>query len=163
MSDLAIREALLALEDKEGRLSAERVVAAAKKRSSPLHGCFNWDDTEAARQYRLDQARTLIRTIKIEVRTEHTTVRTVAYVRDPELAPRVQGYRALARVQRDADVSREVVAAEFVRAASHLKRARDLASVLATKQEIEDLLERLGILQDHFERPDPDGPPAHPH
>ena len=44
-----------------GILRAEDVVTAARKPASPLHGCFQWDNTEAARQYRLWQARELIR------------------------------------------------------------------------------------------------------
>ena len=42
------------------RLLAKDVVEAAKPKSSPLHSKFCWDDTEAARKYRLDQARDLI-------------------------------------------------------------------------------------------------------
>jgi len=46
----------------EGRLHAEEVVKAARSQNSPLHDKFMWDDTEAAHQYRLEQARHLIRT-----------------------------------------------------------------------------------------------------
>lgn len=45
----------------DGRLHAEEVVKAARPQNSPLHGKFTWDDTEAAHQYRLEQARHLIR------------------------------------------------------------------------------------------------------
>ena len=44
-----------------GILRAEAVVAAARNKNSPLHPKFEWDDSEAAEQYRLWQARTLIR------------------------------------------------------------------------------------------------------
>ena len=45
-----------------GMLNPEKVIAYAKKRkTSALHERFNWDDTEAAHQYRLDQARKIIR------------------------------------------------------------------------------------------------------
>lgn len=46
-------------------LTPEQVVADAKRQSSPLHEFFQWSDTEAARQYRLDQARYLLRAIKV--------------------------------------------------------------------------------------------------
>lgn len=55
-----IKAELKALATKEG-LSPENVVAwAAKHKQSALHGCFEWDDSEAAAKYRLWQARMII-------------------------------------------------------------------------------------------------------
>lgn len=48
------------LEDGGDIVTAEQVVAHAEDEDSPLHKYFQWDDTEAARQYRLFQARQLI-------------------------------------------------------------------------------------------------------
>lgn len=48
-----------------GVVSAESVVEAAKSPDSPLHAGFEWDDTEAAKLHRLNQARTLIRAVVI--------------------------------------------------------------------------------------------------
>ena len=47
----------------EGRLATESVVAAAKKKSSPLHGAFTWDVDKAAKEYQLHEARFLIRAV----------------------------------------------------------------------------------------------------
>jgi hypothetical protein len=44
-----------------GELKAADVVDAARPETSPLHDSFEWDDSEAAEQYRLWQARQLIR------------------------------------------------------------------------------------------------------
>lgn len=44
-----------------GVLRPSDVVTAARPKSSPLHGRFTWDDSEAAEQYRLLQARQIIR------------------------------------------------------------------------------------------------------
>lgn len=49
------------------KLTAEIVLDEAKKRYSPLHAYFTWDNDEAAGQWRLHQARNLIRSIEIEV------------------------------------------------------------------------------------------------
>ena len=46
----------------DGLLKPEDVVESARPINSPLHTRFTWDDTEAANQYRLQQARQLIRT-----------------------------------------------------------------------------------------------------
>lgn len=58
----AVKEALIAIKRANGNdlLVAEEVVEVARDESSPLHQCFTWDDTEAAKQYRLVQARRLI-------------------------------------------------------------------------------------------------------
>jgi len=50
-----------------GVLKAEDVVAAAWSESSPLHSHFEWDDTRAAQEYRVWQARQLIRYVVIMV------------------------------------------------------------------------------------------------
>ena len=44
-----------------GLLQPEAVVEKARPVTSPLHSKFTWDDSEAAHQYRLWQARQLIR------------------------------------------------------------------------------------------------------
>lgn len=48
-----------------GGLTPEAVVLTARNPDNPLHNAFEWDDSEAARQHRLYQARTLIRAVVI--------------------------------------------------------------------------------------------------
>lgn len=55
-----VGERLALIEEQNGALRAEDVVADAKSNNSPLHRYFEWDDTEAARAHRLWQARSLI-------------------------------------------------------------------------------------------------------
>ncbi|KAJ3056582.1 hypothetical protein HK102_011174, partial [Quaeritorhiza haematococci] len=52
--------------DFEG-LTAEDVVEEARSERSPLHPLFTWDDTEAAEQWRREQARCVIRCLRIVV------------------------------------------------------------------------------------------------
>lgn len=59
----------------DGLLKARDVVELAKNEASPLHEYFTWDDTEAARKWRLEEAKLLIRSytvyneeLKIDVR-----------------------------------------------------------------------------------------------
>jgi len=49
----------------DGVVEPETVVAEAADPESPLHAGFVWDDTEAARLHRLQQARSLIRSVII--------------------------------------------------------------------------------------------------
>ena len=62
----ACGEALDALIEKHGQqMPAEVVVAEATQRSSPLHDAFPWDDKKAAREFRLEVARRLLRSYKV--------------------------------------------------------------------------------------------------
>lgn len=53
--------------EKEDGLSAENIVERAKDKSNPLHNFFEWDNTEAAYQYRLQQGRVLINQVRVVV------------------------------------------------------------------------------------------------
>lgn len=57
--------ALEVIREKKGNIEPEYVVAAAKSRRHVLHKCFEWRDDEAAKQFRLGQARTLIRSVRV--------------------------------------------------------------------------------------------------
>lgn len=48
-----------------GKLSKEMIVEIAKDPSSPLHKAFEWNDTKAAEEYRLQQAGYMIRSIAV--------------------------------------------------------------------------------------------------
>lgn len=63
-------EALQALQDRYGQLSPELVVQAAHPARSPLHHYFEWNEHQAAAQYRMVQARQLIRSIQVVIRPE---------------------------------------------------------------------------------------------
>ena len=62
-----VEGALRDLYKRHGRLDPVDVVEAARDPRSVLHNRFEWNDTEAAAKWRLEQARNLIRSVKIEV------------------------------------------------------------------------------------------------
>lgn len=85
-----------------GILQPCAVVEAARPADSILHERFEWDDTEAAEQYRLWQARQLIRcSVVIEPRTETTVRAFVSLTADREADG--GGYRETVRVMARAD------------------------------------------------------------
>jgi hypothetical protein len=55
----------------DGILTAETVIEAAKPSDSPLHSWFTWDDTEAAHQWRLHQARMMLRVVVQMLPSKH--------------------------------------------------------------------------------------------
>lgn len=76
----------------KGELTPEDVLADAQHDNSPLHSFFEWDDSEAARQHRLNQARGLIRAVvAIYVSDDKPAIRQKAYVHIAE--PGANHYR----------------------------------------------------------------------
>lgn len=57
------------LQQKHGNVTADLVVREARKKNSPLHNGFEWDDTEAALEYRLHQARKIINAVVVTMET----------------------------------------------------------------------------------------------
>lgn len=70
---MSAREALVALVERDGRITPASVLDEARDEASPLHPHFEWDDSEAAEQYRLVQARGLIRRYKVTVEVKPDT------------------------------------------------------------------------------------------
>ena len=48
-----------------GKLTPEKVVTSARKKNSPLHSLFEWNDSVAGEKYRQEQARCVIRNIRV--------------------------------------------------------------------------------------------------
>jgi hypothetical protein len=144
--------ALHALEDRQGRITPDGLVSAAQRATHPWHDDFEWDDHKAGHQYRVDQARHIIRTWAApHVTVENVERRSVMYVRDPRQAAGEQGYVSIARVRTDDDLRREVLVAEFSRAASALQRAYDVADLLNARSEVADLIQKVNLLRERSE------------
>lgn len=56
-------------------LTPRNVVAEAKKKSSPLHKFFDWDDRSAASKYRILRARYIINSYRLVLTTTESPVR----------------------------------------------------------------------------------------
>jgi len=88
-----------------GVLTPEAVVAAAADPASPLHERFVWDDTEAARRYRVLQAAALIRAVVTVIpREDAEPVRVRAFVSlstDRKTPDTVGTYRPITHVLAD--------------------------------------------------------------
>lgn len=130
-----------------GILTPDAVLKDAKTESSPLHSQFNWNDGEAAHQYRLEQARTLIRTVKVEVVTSSNRVAAPFYIRHPRVETGQQGYGTVAEMKSDKSVAADALSYEFGRAIASLERAVAVAEALGLGHRVSDLLERAREIQ----------------
>lgn len=63
-----LRDHLLAVRESRGSLTPAIVVEEASEPDHPLHSRFQWDDASAAHAFRLEQARSLIRSARIVYR-----------------------------------------------------------------------------------------------
>jgi hypothetical protein len=154
--------------DRQGRVSRQQVVAAARDPTSHLHSKMTWDNDAAAEAFRLVEAGRLIRLVPIERITHRREFRlsiefkrTPAFVKDPESSPGSGGgYRSTPHLAADADenLKREIIVAEFARTASALRRARTLAKFFDLEDEIDGLIAEVVGLRSRFDENDEDGP-----
>lgn len=93
---------------KNGMLLIDDVLEEARDESSILHKHFEWDDSEAADQYRRQQARALIQKCRIQlVETEPVSIR--AFVSLPTDRGAGGGYRLTSEVVSDAGMKEELL------------------------------------------------------
>lgn len=83
-----------------GVLKVDDVLQEAKDKDSVLHRHFEWDDTEAAEQYRRQQARALIQRCRIQL-VESSPVKIRAFVSLPTDRENGGGYRLTSEVMSD--------------------------------------------------------------
>lgn len=134
----AIREELESLVV-DGSLEPQRVVDAARNPNSSMHGQFNWDDTEAAHQYRISQARALIKRVKVNViRGDDTVVRVSSYIRSASGA----GYESTQQV---AVNHADRVTVMLIALASCVTMLRNLAA-----PEVDDIIDQIQELRQHL-------------
>lgn len=115
-----------------GVLKPEDVVEAAQDPKSPLHDRFCWDDTKAAYEYRLWQARTLIRITVTVVDDSNKTPDRVWVSLKADRAQEKGGYRKLVTVLSDARLREELLEealAEMVYFQEKYQRLHELADV----------------------------------
>lgn len=137
-----------------GRLTPEMVLTDAKRKDSPLHAYFEWNNAKAAHQWRLEQARTLIRSVTYTFNVEDRRVTSVAYVRDPTRPAREQGYIAVDRVRTESDMTRDILIREFTNIGGALQRVKALGLAFELEQEVEKFTRNVEITLAQIKNPD---------
>ena len=111
-----------------GTITPQIVVEAARKEKSVLRSYFDWNDTTAAFQYRLEQARKLIRTwVCILPQKPQRPMRVMVSLSEDRGE---DGYRRLADVMGDVEL-REKLLIEAKRDMSYFRRKYAMLSELA--------------------------------
>jgi hypothetical protein len=133
----AIKKELEIIREKNGGiLTPDAVVKFAKNKKSVLHGEFVWDNDEAANKYRLTQAMLIIRTIKVEIRPNPGSDRTVsirAYVSLPSDRGSEGVYRPIIEVMSDKEQRIEFIQLVQSELAAFQKKLQAVSEVAAKK------------------------------
>jgi hypothetical protein len=147
---------LQAVEKRHGLLTADFLIADATNPRHPWHNRFTWDDTSAARKWRVHEARELIRAVRYQVVEDEQIYRSSAYVRDPAAEASSQGYAPVARLRGESERARDVLLTEFSRVAAALRRARDVSGTLGLNAEVDNVIitiEGLSGIVSHMRSP----------
>ena len=131
--------------ENDGLLKPETVVDEAKPVSSPLHPKFEWRNTVAAHQYRIWQARKLIRvSVEVWAGTEDPVNVFVSLTPDRETRGNDDGdigggYRVMTQVLSDKEMRQQMLAdalAELACFEEKYRRLKELAAVFAAIKKV---------------------------
>lgn len=115
-----------------GHLTPKAVVEAARNARSPLHKLFEWDDAKAADSWRLEQAREIVRVVRV-AEDDEEPMRAFLSISDKEGV----SYRTAADVRNSADLQLAV-----------LRQAeRDLEAFERRYRDLKDLCEEVSSVR----------------
>ena len=122
--------------ERAGSINPEHLIEYAERhKDSELYKCFEWDDNEAARKYRLKQAITIISSISLEIKEEPKEVQKIYFsVNDSETKEKV--YKNISEIiENDNEYSQILDKAkkEFI-------RCKEKYESLLEKEDLKDVL-----------------------
>lgn len=130
MTDDPKLEELLAIRDENGLITPEAVLARATDPASALHGSFEWNDREAANQYRLEQARALVRSYKVKIPELNVEIRRFTSIETSN----GRGYDETTRVLENDFLRRQLLdrlTAELKAIESRYAKVSDAAAIIS--------------------------------
>jgi len=148
-------QALRALYEKYGAIKPKHVVEGAKPADAVLHDEFEWDDAEAAKQHREDQARLLLRAAVVVYRRPDQTltqpvrafVKLVPNTDDPTLddvskdAVQPHVYLPIRKVMDEPDLRERHKRQAFHELSAWRQRYRDISEFAAIFEQVDRLAE----------------------
>jgi hypothetical protein len=139
-----VGEALMEIHERKGQLVAPDVVQEASDHKHPLHPRFEWNDETAGHQWRLEQARHLIRSvvlIETESHGEMAPVRAFAKITTENRS----SYEPIMKVMSDSQLRAKVlteVKEEIRGLRDKLESLNGVAKVLGALQRVEKVVDR---------------------
>jgi hypothetical protein len=129
----------------DNRLRPEDVLNEARKRNHPLHRHFIWDNDKAAELYRIDQARALIRSVKIIAAEEVNQAAGRAY---HSIQDNGRSYRSASEIKSSVSLQLSLYLAALRDLKAWEKRYRSIAHICelvgVAREELEQTITRMG-------------------
>lgn len=146
---VAAHEAIETIRNKNGGVAEpEHIVKAAKAKSSPLHAAFDWDDSVAANEWRLNQARSMLRSIQIVSDKPAEQPRRVFEVKRlpaTENKPARNVYSRLEDIMADPEARAELLARALRELLSFRQRYRQLQELAVVMRSVDEVLENVEV------------------
>ena len=116
------------IEEIGNSVTAEAVVDKARRKKGELHSCFEWDDSVAAEEYRLNQAREILRSLVIAVvpsdpSEESIVIRAYEHVDLGEQSDPRRAYVPTKKALNNPELRKQVIARLY----SSISEAKELA------------------------------------
>ena len=121
-----IKAELKVIEKKKGLLNPHDVVKFAENPKTALHSCFTWDDGIAAEQWRLHEARNLIRVIVEVIPNENNEIIYRAFISLPKDRHNEGGYRSIGSVLSNEELRKQLLNQAMLEMKSFKKKYQDL-------------------------------------
>jgi len=120
----------------DGMLRPVDVVEFAKNERTVLHSCFTWNNTEAAEQWRIHQARMLIRvTVAVFQDDDETEYRAFVSLKDDRYGH--LGYRPMISILGDGDLTEKMLEEALEEMATFKEKYKQLHELVAVFAEID--------------------------
>jgi len=148
----AALEYVLSFENDEGYIEPQALINAGRDPGSPIHNQFTWDVDKAAQERWTEQARDLIRIVRMEITVERQIVVAPIYAVDPDRPSKSQRYIRLERAAMEEERALRILQDEIDRIASAIRRAQAVAAVLGLSARLDELLDHVMILKTAAER-----------
>lgn len=131
-----------------GQIQPEDVLRKAADKGSAMHTIFEWDDTEAAHQYRIEQARGMIRAVRVEIvrpNKEREYVRCYANVQNED----EREYRAVEEILDNSSLRKQLLLEAIQQLKAFRERYKEFTDAKGILLEIEKLQNQLEIVEEH--------------
>lgn len=105
-----VGQLLQGMVERDGVLDPRTVLSDARSEASPLHKFFTWDESAAAAAWRMEEARRLIRSVRVVIQRspEQSPLEVRAFVR--VMSEKKNNYLPVARVLNDEDMRAQLLA-----------------------------------------------------
>jgi hypothetical protein len=131
-----------------GEVRPESVVAAARLKKSLLHNAFEWDNTVAGKEYRLEQARRMLRSlhvVRVQGPQKPSRYLEVTRTAGPNNGPVRNAYRTLEDVMSDPRSRAELLGRALRELVSFRDRFRGLQELAIVFRAADEVLEKVDL------------------